>query len=176
MENDVKEINQTGLTGASGEHFVMYCLLQRGYIAGLAPERAPNADIIATSVDGKRAAVIQVKTRKTGKDGGWHMKEKHEHLVAENLFYCFVDLEVDKDRMPIVYIIPSDIVAEVITKTDDIWLVSPGRGGRPHRDTGMRRLLPDFSKTIKANNSVIKKYSQGWMDEYKENWAILKLD
>ena len=176
MDQEENKINQTGLTGASGEHFVMFCLLQRGYIAGLAPERAPNADIIATSVDGKKTAVIQVKTRKTGSDGGWHMKEKHEHLISDNLFYFFVDLAVEDGLLPNLYIMPSEIVAEAVEKTDDVWLALPGKKGQAHKDTGMRRLMPDFSKTIKSESPIIKKYSAGWMDQYKDNWEILGLD
>ncbi len=41
-------IGTSSLTGASGEHYVMFRLLSMGYIAGIAPEGAPNADIIVT--------------------------------------------------------------------------------------------------------------------------------
>jgi len=175
-KNKQKTKSQSTLTGAAGEHFIMFCLLQKGYIAGLAPAGSPNADIIATSVDGERTAVIQVKTRKHGgSDGGWHMKEKHEDLVSDNLYYCFVDFDVNDGQLPKVYIIPSKIVAEVVKKTDAIWMDVPGKNGRPHQKTEMRRLLPDFSKTIKSDHDFIKQHSLGWLEKYREKWEYLGL-
>lgn len=159
-------IKTTTLTGAAGEHYVMYRLLRMGYVAGLSPQGAPNSDIIVTSVDGERTAVLQVKTRnELGSDGGWHMKRKHEDLISKNLFYCFVDF---RDK-PVVYIIPSKVVAEVLGEAHKTWLRTPGKNGRKHNDTEMRRLLPNY-KNLNLNN-----YSNGWLEKYKENWKILNL-
>src|SRR5258707_963237 len=84
--------SQTSLLGAAGEHYVMSELLRRGYIAALAPQGVPKADIIVCDVEGTRLCSIQVKTRRErGRDGGWHMKDKHEKLRSDTLFYCFVD-------------------------------------------------------------------------------------
>lgn len=166
----------TSLTGASGEHYVMFRLLSMGYIAGLAPEGAPNADIIATDAKTKKSVAIQVKTRlKKGVDNGWHMKAKHENIKEDNLFYCFVDLPGNFNAAPNVYIIPSKVVADVLYKTHRIWLDTPGKNGRAHKQTDMRRLLPDYSKTMKVNHPTVKKYSSGWLDKYKENWGLLNL-
>ena len=71
--------SQTSLLGAAGEHHVMAELLRRNYIAALAPQGVPNADIVVTNIEGSRLCSIQVKTRRDiGSDGGWHMNEKHE--------------------------------------------------------------------------------------------------
>ncbi len=59
------------LTGAAGEHYVMYRLLKMGYIAALAPKGVPNADLIVTNIEGELTAVIQVKTKsKKNANGG----------------------------------------------------------------------------------------------------------
>ncbi|KKU11763.1 MAG: hypothetical protein UX17_C0068G0007 [Parcubacteria group bacterium GW2011_GWC2_45_7] len=163
-------IKTTTLTGAAGESYVMYKLLRMGYVAGLLPRGAPNSDVIVTSVDGKRTAVIQVKTRnELGSDGGWHMKKKHEELISANLFYCFVDFQ----EIPIVYVIPSKIVAALLKESHQVWLNTPGRNGLRHQDTEMRRLLP-FYKNLKS--VFLDDYLDGWLEKYKENWKILNLD
>ena len=170
-------ISKTSLTGASGEHYVMFRLLSMGYIAGLAPEGAPNADIIVTDAKARKSIAIQVKTRlRKGADNGWHMKEKHESIKEDNLFYCFVDLSNEINIAPAIHVIPSGVVAKILYQTHRIWLATPGRNGRTHKNTVMRRLLPDYSKTIKTDDPVIRKYSKGWMDEFKENWKLLKLE
>lgn len=52
------------LLGAAGEHYVMSELLRRGYIAALALQGVPNADIVVTDIDGTRLCSIQVKSLK----------------------------------------------------------------------------------------------------------------
>jgi len=99
------------------------------------------------------------------------MKPKHADLVSSNLFYCFVDL-LDN---PSVYVIPSAIVAEAVGKIHEIWLTLPGKGGRPHRDSNVRRLVADYSRIVKSDHEIVMKYSKGWLDNYKDNWDILGL-
>lgn len=165
--------HQSTLTGAAGEHYIMYRLLRMGYIAALAPKGVPNADLIVTDIEGNLTAVIQVKTKsKKNANGGWQMKFKHENLKSKNLFYCFVD---DTQSTPIVYVMPSSIVAEVITTPYQIWLSTIGKNGRVHKDTDIRWLLPDYRKFIRADNEFTKKHIEGWLDQYKENWEILNL-
>lgn len=166
----------TPFTGPAGEHYVLFRLLQKEYIAGLAPENAPNSDIIATNVKGTKAAAIQVKTRRPIGSVGWTMKERHESLVGERMFYCFVDLKDDPKDPPDVYIIPSKVVASVIKETHKIWIKQPGQGGNQHNPTEFRRLRTDYSGLLNLTNQQEKKYGKGWMDQYKENWSILDLD
>jgi hypothetical protein len=44
LPRETAEKLQKAITAAAGEHFVMYRLLRKGFIAALAPERAPNID------------------------------------------------------------------------------------------------------------------------------------
>jgi hypothetical protein len=136
--------SQTSLLGAAGEHYVMSELLRRGYIAALAPQGVPNADIVVCNVEGTQLASIQVKTRRDrGGDGGWHMKAKHEDVRSDMLFYSFVDFGADVGTPAVVYVIPSPRVAEVLAVSHRKWLATPGRNGQAHNDTPIRRLLPD---------------------------------
>jgi hypothetical protein len=85
---------EKSLVGPAGEHYVVYQLYRRGFLASLAPPGTPEVDVLVLSTDGERiAATLQVKTRTYGKDGGWHLSVKHERIIEDRLFYAFVDLD-----------------------------------------------------------------------------------
>jgi hypothetical protein len=139
--------SQSTLLGAAGEHHVVAELLRRGFIAALAPQGVPNADIVVTDVEASRLCPIQVKTRRDiGSDGGWHMKAKHENIRSDRLFYCFVDFGKTTDARPTVYLLPSALVAEVLFTAHRKWLAKPGKKGQPHKDSVKRRLVPDYPR------------------------------
>jgi hypothetical protein len=149
-------------------------LLRRGYIAALAPQGVPNTDIVVTDIEGTRLCSIQVKTRRDiGSDGGWHMKAKHEHIRGERLFYCFVDFGKTPDARPSVLVLPSALVAEVLTNSHRKWLATPGKRGQPHKDGTMRRMLPDYRSIFGDMNNP---YSEGWLEPYRDAWKLLKLE
>lgn len=163
--------SQSTLLGAAGEHHVLSELLRRGYIAALAPLGVPNADIVVTDMDGQRLSAIQVKTRRDiGADKGWHMKAKHEQLTGTSLFYCFVDLGSSLEDRTITYVIPSKVVATVLRESHAHWLKTPGKQGWAHKDTEMRRFLPDYTRVFGSDHPH---YGQGWIDPYKGAWHLL---
>lgn len=149
----------TSLTGAAGEHLVLSRLLSKGFLAAQAPRGARKVDILVNFIDGGEPFLIQVKARQRGGDGGWHLGEKHESQLDEDLFYCFVDFE---PQSPTVHVIPAKVVAETLKIDHQIWLDTPGRNGQSHNPTAFRRLRP---------NSNGK--DSGWMDEFLENWGQL---
>lgn len=151
----------TTLTGAAGEHLVLSRLLQRGIVAAQAPEGVRKVDILVNFLEGGIPCFIQVKSRQFGSDGGWHMQEKHESMVDKNLFYCFVDFE---PQSPTVHVIPSAVVADMVTRDHRKWLETPGRKGQMHNDNPMRRVKP---------NSLALEV--GWMDRYLEAWDLIQV-
>ena len=153
---------EKSLVGPAGEHFVMYQVHRMGRMAALAPRNFPHADIMIVSPDGSSSALVQVKTRTRGPDGGWHMSEKHERLVFPDLFYCFVDFEPTE---PVTYVVPSARVAEIVREDHAAWLAEPGRGGRAHQDNKMRRIAPRGTRARCAPD--------GWMDEWRDKWGLL---
>ena len=166
--------SQSTLLGAAGEYHVMAELLRRGYIAALAPQGVPNAGIVVTDIEGSRLCSIQVKTRRDiGSDGGWHMTAKHENLRSDRLFYCFVDFGKAKDDRPVVHVLPSDRVAEVLFAAHRKWLANPGKKGQPHKDGQMRRFLPDYTRTFGATDNP---YPKGWLYPYRDAWHLLQLE
>jgi hypothetical protein len=120
-------------------------------------------DILVLATDETVIASVQVKTRTYGADGGWHMSVKHESIIQQPCFYTFVDLEPD---VPVTYVVPSRVVAEVLRVSHKAWLSSPGRGGRAHRDHDLPRIVPNWPFAVEG-------YPNGWIDEYRESWALL---
>ena len=166
--------SETSLLGAAGEHFIIAELLRRGHIAALAPQGVPNTDMVVTDLTGHCLCTIQVKSRRdVGTDGGWHMRKKHEGLLSESLFYCFLDFGKSPDERPCVYVMPSVVVADVLTASHQAWLATPGAKGQQRKDNPARRLFPDYSYAFRPNPNP---YPIGWMDEYRDAWHLLKLD
>lgn len=157
------------ILGAAGEHYIMYQLLRRNQIAALAPAGVPNADLIVSDNIGNKLCAIQVKVRRDiGTDGGWHMSKKHEDIVAANLFYCFVDLGKSMEEQPKCWVVPSGVVATVLIVSHKKWLATPGKNGREHKDTNMRRFLPSYDHL-----AIGGEYSAGWLNQYRDAWHLL---
>lgn len=174
----MRKISST-LVGAAGEYHVLSQLLRRGWIAALAPDGAPNMDILVTDENNEKLCAIQVKTRRDiGSDKGWHMKAKHETMVARDLFYVLVDVGKQPSDPTVSYVLPSRVVADCIRDCHRVWLETPGKGGRPHEDSDVRRLSPDHSH-IKPNTeegrNTVDQYGSGWLGRYRENWNVLGL-
>ena len=150
----------TQLTGAAGEHLVLSRLLARGLLAAQAPRGTRKADILVNFLDGEGHCLIQVKSRRSGSDGGWHMQEKHEDITDSDLFYCFVNFAVSN---PEVFVIPSGTVGPALKRDHAIWLSTPGRGGKQHNPSKMRRLRPNMNGM-----------SDGWIEEFRENWGLIE--
>ena len=159
------------MTGAAGEHLVMSRLLTRGYVAALAPQGAPNLDVVVTYQDGSRLCSLQVKTRwDKGADGGWHMSKKHESISHPRMYYAFVDLGKDTDDIATTYVVPSATVANVVAESHAQWLDSPGKNGHIRKDSNLRRFLPDYTKFFGAGNE----FGPNWLNEYREAWHLLE--
>ena len=165
--------SDSSLLGAAGEHYVMSQLLRRGYIAALAPQGVPNADILVSDLEGNKRCSLQVKTRREiGSDGGWHMKPKHETLISSNLFYCFVNFGIAVTAEPKAFVLPSAKVAEVISSSHISWLSTPGKRGQIRNDSNVRRLLPDYANSYLGKHNP---YPNGWLDKYFAAWHLLGL-
>lgn len=154
------------LFGASGEHYVMFELLRRGWIAALAPERAPHIDIVVSDTSGTSMFAVQVKTRTPRGGKGWPLNQKVENLRTPNLIYCFVILHPDLLAKPTTYVVPSSVVAEAVSRSHKAWLSAPGKRG-PHKDSSVRYLGPDTGKLLRADGDP---YPKDWMDRYLEAW------
>jgi hypothetical protein len=154
------------MVGAAGEDFVLYQLHIRDLLAAQAPPNAYAADIVVFSPRMSVGSMVQVKTRTGGRDGGWHMQQKHESLTHPRLFYVFVDLE---PSAPVSYVIPSSVVAQAVRESHRAWLAAPGARGQAHRDSKVRRIVPRFAPTLTS-------FPDGWLGQYRERWDLITQD
>lgn len=141
-------------TGVSGEYFVAAELSRRGYVASLTLRNTRGIDILASNNDATKSVGIQVKTAQSMRPD-WMMNKKAEADLADNLFYVFVCLPAS--TLPAYYIVPRKDVAKWVRESHRRWLATPGRGGRLHNDTDMRRFTDPEEK-------------------YRDRWDLLGLD
>jgi hypothetical protein len=154
---------QRALVGPAGEHYVLFRLYREGMLASLAPPGSPTVDVLVLAPDESVIASLQVKTRTYGRDKGWHMSAKHERIIAARLFYAFVDLEAEP---AVTYVVPSNVVAEVLKKSHKAWRAAPGARGQQRNDTDMRRIQPEYPDRFPG-------YRPDWLEEWRERWDLL---
>jgi hypothetical protein len=98
------------------------------------------------------------------------MKDKHERLISDSLFYCFVDFGEGREDNTTTYVVPSLVVATVLREAHQHWLKTPGKQGQAHKDTVLRRFLPDYTRVFGPSHPH---YGPGWINEYKGAWRLL---
>lgn len=165
-----KQENDKAFIRSAGEHYVLARIAKELAIpAGLAPENTKDIDILAIHPSYECPIRIQVKTRTEGKsaDNGWMMSKKHEEICDKDLFYVFVTLpeKWTDECQPKTYIMPAEKVAQILKKTHQDWLKTPGKKGQPHQDTTMRRIKPSYKESPDI--------SSNWLEEYKDKWELL---
>lgn len=91
------------------------------------------------------------------------------------LFYCFVDFGDGFDDTTRTYVIPSSVVARVLSLSHEHWVKTPGKGGRERsKDSDMRRFKPDYTKTFGPTHPLSRDYGPGWIDRYQNAWDQLR--
>ena len=122
-------------------------------------------DLLVLSLDGETvAATIQVKTRTRHQSPGWFMGVKHETVAHQRMLYAFIDFEQDA---PASFIVPSDVVATLVQKEHAAWLATPGRGGRPHKENPLRRVMSAYPFPVPG-------FPDGWLEHWRERWDLLE--
>jgi hypothetical protein len=134
-----KEKLGTVFSGIAGEYFVAAELSRRGYIASVTLRNTDGVDVLCANKETSKTVGIQVKTNR-GSNRTWLMNEKAEGYVADNLFYIFVNLN-DNKKEPDYFIVPSKVASKFVTENHNIWLKTPGKNGRAHVDTSMRKFI-----------------------------------
>jgi len=118
------------LAGVAGEYFVAAELSRRGYIASISLRNTRGIDILATNQAASRSVTIQCKTNQRGAKI-WVLTGKSEDFQADDHYYVFVALG-PASECPSFHVVPSADVAKSIRESNERWLRTPGRGGRPH--------------------------------------------
>jgi hypothetical protein len=138
--------------GIAGEYFVAGELTRRGFVASLTLRNTRGIDIIASSEDASRSVAIQVKTTRSD-EPSWIMNKRAESGHTPKFFYILVRLS----EVPAYYVVPSADVAKFCRARHAAWLAAPGRGGRAHRDSNIRK-FKDIA------------------EKYRDRWDLLGLD
>src|SRR5262249_29792199 len=125
------------LAGVSGEYFVAAELSRRGYIASITLRNSRGVDILASNASASRSVAIQVKTNQ-GSKPVWIVASRAETFFSENHFYVFVNLNGATGR-PDYFIVPSKVVADYTRQRHTQWLATPGKNGREHQDSAVRK-------------------------------------
>ena len=125
------------LCGVSGEYFVAAELSRRGYIASITLRNSRGVDILASNSEATRTVAIQVKTSQ-GTKPTWILSEKSETFFSASHFYVFVRLN-GTNSAPEYFVVPSSFVADHTKTTHSTWLATPGKGGRIHQDSPVRK-------------------------------------
>jgi hypothetical protein len=146
------------LVTAAARHFVLYDMAVRGIPA--------EPDTGTTLLVDDKELIVRARTERSSKDG-WIMNERHERIVDPSVFYAFVDLEPAPKDLPEIFIIPSNIVADALTKEHSAWLETPRlRGEGDKIDNPIRRILPAYRHEVEG-------YPAGWMEPYRGRWDLL---
>ena len=86
------------------------------------------------------------------------MNPKHETMIADALFYVFVDLGKQSSDPIDYYILPSKVVADCIRRCHQVWLATPGEKGQPRNDSDRRKLYLDHSFIEPITEGPIRSY------------------
>ncbi|MBC7852392.1 MAG: aspartate ammonia-lyase [Pirellulaceae bacterium] len=122
-------------SGAAGCYFVAAELSRRGYIATLTVRNAKGVDLLVANKFGTRTIAIQVKTSQDSSKY-WLLGIDSETLLAENLFYVFVNL--NGLEPPKFHIVESQIVADYCRNFHIDWLKGTNKDGSARKNTEMR--------------------------------------
>ena len=146
---------EPGVAGVAGEYFVAGELSRRGYVATLTLRNTRGIDVLASNADATKHVAIQVKTHQDDARD-WILTSKIERQeLAANLFFVFVRL--NNGGEPSYHIVPCEDVVRYATESHREWLETPGRNGRVHQDSPVRKF-------------------RDREDRYLDRWDLLGLD
>jgi hypothetical protein len=133
--------NDKSTRGNSSRFFVAGELCRRGLVAVITLGNCPNTDILCSNIEGTRFVHIQVKTFVPG-NRTCSVGKKAEINYGENFIWVLGGIpKPDQDREFEYFIIPSKDMAKHIAKAHRLWLKTPGKNNRAHRDNPMRNVI-----------------------------------
>ncbi|MFC1746947.1 hypothetical protein ACFLZR_01265 [Candidatus Neomarinimicrobiota bacterium] len=157
MKGQIKA-GKGALIGNAGEYYVVAELLKRGVIATLTPRNTAAFDVLATK--GDKTVRIRVKTKSEAYDP-WQWAIKKDGTIFRDMsatgdFTVLVNL-TEKTRDLEFYILRTKELNDFLEKDFQVWVNTPGKGGRPHDPTNKKRHL---LYTERAEQ----------LEPYKNNW------
>jgi hypothetical protein len=154
----------------AGEFAVLSQLALRGYDANLTLGHTKGVDILISDPKRNKMFKMEVKTHYRnsptkselfGHTLGWVMSDKHEKIIADNLHYCFVNIEQITHIFKF-YIVPSIIVAKYVKEQHEYWLSTRKNDIEP---TTMRRFRLGLDENGYNIETPIARY-------YENKWEL----
>ncbi len=150
MEKENKR-GGTIFSGVAGELYVAAEISRRGAIATITAKNTPDIDVIGTTKDGSRTAIIQVKAGRSD-GGGFIVGTSAMREYPPSSFHVFVLMK--NDEAPKFWIIPSNTVANIAETDYQNWLKKKAIA----TSTAPRKF--DW-KHLKSEESI-KRYQNQW--------------
>jgi hypothetical protein len=163
-------------SGTAGEYYALSFLIRSGLIACKAPEGTATYDLLAMSPNAEHFTPVQVKTIRNSNH--WLLSEHHEEFIP-NMIFCFINF-TDCMSGTRIFFVPSNVVANAISKGNQIYLTLPNRSGRLRTGSTRRTFEMDYSVLIpnveSARNHLtvsqvrfIDQHRMGWLNKYENN-------
>jgi hypothetical protein len=145
-KNDVLAERDKSFRGNASQFFIAGELCRRGYAAVVTLGNTPNVDILCSNREGSRFVHIQVKTFVPG-NRTCSVGMKAMRNVGPSFFWVLGGIpSVGSDRAFEYYIIPSADMAKNVVEAHELWLATPGKNERPHKDNTVRTVhLPPYT-------------------------------
>lgn len=150
--------------GNASQFFIAGELCRRGYSAVVTLGNTPNTDILCSNIEGTRFVHIQVKTFVPG-NRTCSVGLKAQEDYGENFFWVLGGIPLPSHGGEHQYfIIPAKDMALNVKNGHQKWLDTPGRKGRPHKETSIRSI-------------PIPPYQGGYdwdISQYKNDWSRIE--
>lgn len=158
-----KEKTNSSTRGSAGQYFVAGELSRRGLVAVITLGNTPFTDVLCSNLKANKFIHIQVKTFSPEK-GCCTLGEKAENPIGANFFWVLAGIPQKNSPAPFEYfIIPSLELAPEVKRSHELWLATPGKAGRAHKQTSMRNIFTN------------KKQNTGWdIQLYKNRWDLIE--
>lgn len=155
--------NDKSHRGNASQFYVAGELCRRGYAAVVTLGNTPNTDILCSDRAGTRFVHIQVKTLVPGTQT-CSVGKKAELAFGPNFFWVLAGIPlVGSNEQFRYFIVPSADMARHVGDTHAIWLATPGKGGKAHRDNPVRAVsIPPFSRPYHWS-----------VDGYENRWGLI---
>lgn len=172
----------------AGEFFTVAELFYHGFIATPTLGKTKHVDIFVYDPKTEKRKLVEVKTTSEriakvklklfGENYEWIMDKKHEEIVDENLFYCFVLLR-GLEKLPRFYIVPSKDVASYLKWEHQRWLDKKkkeveGKKQVEYKKKGKVKVLP-VDEYLRLIDTPIRTFRIDVNDKkYENNWDLLR--
>jgi len=159
----------------AGEFAVLSQLHLRGFDGSLTLGNTKGVDILVSSPVTGKLSRLEVKTSYKNKSSHsklfghtmpWVMGVKHEDVIDNNLFFCFVNIVQSNNSFEF-FIVPNSVVSSYVKEQHQYWL-GRDEGTHPQTETTMRTFRIGLD-----NNQSAYNIKTPLANVYRDKWSLL---